>query len=67
MALFDDPATLIGCAICECEEYTDYLDEHGNCRACVEDVRRNVIELNLLTIMRNEVAELQMELDGLDE
>lgn len=63
MALFDDPATLIECAICEREEYAHYLDEHGNCRACVEDVRRNVVELNLLTIMRNNITEMQLELE----
>jgi hypothetical protein len=67
MALFNDPATLIDCAICERQEYADLLDEHGNCRGCVEDVRRNVIELNLLTVMRNKLVELEMELGGLVE
>lgn len=60
--MFGDPATLIDCAICERQEYADCLDEHGNCRACVEDTKRNVIELNLLTVMRNKIAELDLEL-----
>jgi len=61
--MFGDPATLIECAVCEREEFADCLDDHGNCRSCVDDVRRNVIELNLLTIMRNNIAEMQLELE----